>query len=136
MEALTQNQISRRWRDFLSSLTALLKFKGIVWSVALPFGWLLLFYGLVFHVWFTLGRWPRFGEELAGLLYFHEVALWLLGGLFYFFLYAAGLVFVVGWFIRGWRHWVVYALSYSIAVGLAAGAAFLAPEHFLNWFLD
>lgn len=104
--------------------------------MALPFGWLLLFYGLVFHVWFTLGRWPRFGEELEGLLRVHELALWLLGGLFYFTLYAAGLVFVICLFLREWRHWVVYAVSYSTAVILAAVAAGVAPEHFLNWFLD
>lgn len=137
MEALTQDQISRRRCDFLSSLTASLKLKGIAWSVALPFGWLLLFYGLVFHVWFTLGRWPHFGEELAGLLYVHQGALELLGVLFYFSLFAAGLVFVICWFFPGWRHWVVYALSYSTAVVLAAAAAFfLAPGPFLNWFLD
>ena len=137
MEVPTQNQISRRRCDYLSSLTAALKLKGIAGSVALPFGWVLLFYGLVFHVRFTLGRWPRFGEELEGLLHVHQGALWLLGGLLYFSLYAAGLVFVICLIFPGWPHWVVYVLSYSTAVVLAAVAAFfLAPGPFLNWFWD
>jgi hypothetical protein len=137
METPAQNQISRRRCDFISSLTARLKLKGIVWSVVLPFGWLLLFYGLVFHVWFSLGRWPHFGENLDGLLYFHERAVWILIPLFYLSLYAAGLVFVVCLFFRGWRHRAVYALSYSTAVVLAAMAAsVLSPGPFLNWFLD
>jgi hypothetical protein len=137
METPSQNQISCRRCDFLSSLTARLKLKGIAWSVALPFGWLLMFYGLAFHVWFTLGRWPRFGESLEGLLRFHERAVWMLIPLFYFSLYAAGLVFLVCLFLRGWRHRAVYALSYSAAVVLAGVAAsFLAPRPFLNWFLD
>jgi hypothetical protein len=111
METLTQDQISRRRCDFLSSLTSALKLKGIAWSVALPFGWVLLFYGLVFHVWFTLGRWPRFGEELEGLLHVHQGALWLLGGLLCFSLYAAGLIFVICLFFPGWRHGGVYVFS-------------------------
>ena len=137
METPSQNQISCRRRDFLSSLTTPLKLKGIAWSVALPFGWLLLFYGLVFHVWLALGRWPHFGESLEGLLRFHERAVWMLIPLFYFSLYAAGLVFLVCLFLRGWRHRAAYALSYSTAVVLAGVTAFfLAPGPFLNWFLD
>lgn len=110
--------------------------KGFLWSVALPVGWLALFYALVLHTRFSLGRWPHFGESFDGWLGLHERAVWLLVPPLYFSVYAAILVFVACLFFRRVRHLSIYAFTYAAALLLAYAAIFLAPGSFLNWFWD
>jgi hypothetical protein len=110
--------------------------KGVLWSVALPVGWLALFYALVIHSRFSLGRWPHFGEGFDGLLHLHEIVVWLFGTPLYFSVFVAAFVFLACLFIRRLRHFSVYALGYAVALLLAYAAVFLAPGHFLNWFFD
>ena len=126
-----------RWREFFQSATNSLTRRGFAWVVALPACWVLLYYGLMTHIWFSLGRWPRFGEKLnIWLLSAHDDAVrYFFGGLVYS-LYAAAMVLVVCLFLRKWRHVSVYALCYGAAVGLASCALFLAPHAFLNWLFD
>lgn len=111
--------------------------KGFLGSLALPVGWLALFYALVFHVRVSLGRWPHFGESFDGWLGLHERAVWLFVPPLYFSVYAATLVFIACLFFRRLRHLSIYALGYAVALLLDALAAFfLAPGPFLNWFWD
>jgi hypothetical protein len=126
-----------RWREFFRSMTGRLTWRGIAWSVALPASWVLLYYGFIAHIWFSLGRWPRFGEWLDGwLLSLHEeTSRYLFGGLAGS-LYVVPIVLVICLFLRRWRHVSFYALCYAGAVGLASGALFLAPHAFLNWLFD
>ncbi len=110
--------------------------KGLLWSVALPVGWLALFYGLVVHTRFSLGRWPQFGEKFDGLLRLHETAVWIFVTPLYFSVYAAALAFLACLFFRRSRHLAIYAFIYAAALLLAYAAIFLAPGSFLNWFWD
>ena len=65
-----------KWREFFRSMTGSFTWRGFAWSVALPASWVLLYYALIAHVWFSLGRWPRFGERLNGwLISFHDEAI-------------------------------------------------------------
>lgn len=109
---------------------------GVLWSVALPIGWLALFYALVIHTRFSLGRWPQFGERFDGLLRLHEIVVWLFVTPFSFSIYVAGLMFLACLCFRQSRHLSIYALGYAMALLLAYAAMFLAPGPFLNWFFD
>ncbi len=126
-----------RWREFFTSMSHPLTRKGFAWSAALPTCWILLYYGLVVHVRLSLGRWPRFGENLTGWpLAFHFRAVELLTGPLVCSLCVAAPVAVVCLFLPRWRHVSVYALCYGAGVGIAFGSLFLAPHSFLHWFLD
>jgi hypothetical protein len=126
-----------RWREFFRSMTASLTRRGVAWAVTLPALWVLLYYTFIAHVWFSLGRWPRFGERLeGGLLSFHHEASRFLFGALVCSLYVAPIVLLVCLFLRRWRHVCVYALCYGAAIGLASCALFLAPHAFLNWLFD
>jgi hypothetical protein len=126
-----------QWREFFQSMTGSLTRQGFVWAVALPASWVLLYYAFIAHVWFSLGRWPRFGEHLDGwpLSVHHETSRCLFGALIAS-LYFAPVVLLVCLFLRRWRHVSIYALCYGAAVGLASCALFLAPHAFLNWLFD
>ena len=126
-----------RWREFFQSMTGSLTRHGFAWAVALPAVWVLLYYAFIAHVWFSLGRWPRFGEHLDGWLLsvHHETSRYLFGALVGS-LYVAPIVLLVCLFMRRWRHVSIYALCYGAAVGLAWCALFMAPHSFLNWLFD
>jgi len=126
-----------RWREFFQSFTGRLTRRGLAWAVVLPATWVALYYAFIAHVWFSLGRWPKFGEQLDGWLIsgHHELTQYFLGALVSS-LYFAPVVFFACLFHRRWRHVSVYALSYCAAVGLASCALFLAPHPLLNWLFD
>ena len=126
-----------RCREFFRSMTGSLTRWGFFWAIALPTSWVLLYYAFIAHVWFSLGRWPRFGEQLNGrlLAVHHEACRYLMGALVAS-LYVAPIVLFVCLFLRKWRPVSIYALCYGGAVGLAWGALFLAPHSFLNWLFD
>lgn len=129
----TVNNPLQKLRDWFEQPVTL---KSVLWSVALPIGWLALFYALVIQTRFSLGRWPHFGEKFDGLLRLHETAVWLFVTPLYCSAYVASLVFLACLFIRRLRHLSVYALGYAAALLLAYAAIFLAPGPFLNWFWD
>ncbi len=125
------------WREAFATLQRSLSWPGLAWSVALPTGWIVLFYGLVIHVWLRLGSWPRFGQQFEqGMLRFHETAVWVAMSVLFATLWILPVVFVGCLAFRRWRHVSVYALTYGAAVGVAFGVIFLAPHEFLNWFFD
>ncbi|MCP5518221.1 MAG: hypothetical protein H7A45_13285 [Verrucomicrobiales bacterium] len=126
-----------RWREFFRSLIEPVARRGLTWAVGLPVLWMALYYGFIAHVWFRLGRWPRFGEPLEGWLVstHYELCLGLLKALV-FSLPALPVVIVAGLVRARWRHLPAYALAYGAAVGLAWGALFVAPHAFLNWLFD
>lgn len=126
-----------RWREFFISVATRVTRRGIVWSIAVPTGWVLLFYAFIPHVWFSLGRWPQFGATMKGaLLQSHELVVVSLLGAMAGSLFVVPIIFVGSLFLPRWRHIAVYTASYAAAVGLAFGALFLAPDSFLNWFFD
>ena len=126
-----------RFREFFRSMTGSLTRRGFAWAVALPVSWVLLYYTFIAHVWFSLGRWPRFGEKLEGwLLSVHYETIEYLLRALVGSLYVAPVVLLVCLFLRRWRHVSIYALCYGAAVGLASCALFLAPHAFLNWLFD
>jgi hypothetical protein len=126
-----------KWREFFRSITGGLTRRGLAWAVTLPASWVLLYYAFMAHVWFSLGRWPKFGERLDGwFISFHDDAIRYFFGALVASLYIVPLVLVVCLFLRRWRHVSIYALCYSAAVGLASCALFLAPHAFLNWLFD
>jgi len=126
-----------RWGEFFRSMTGSLTWRGVAWAVALPASWILLYYAFIAHVWFSLGRWPRFGETLNGwLISFHDEATRHLIGALVASLFVAAVIFTGCLFLRRWRHVSIYAVCYGAAVGLASCALFLAPHAFLNWLLD
>jgi hypothetical protein len=126
-----------RWREFFRTMTGSLTRLGIAWAVALPASWVLLYYAFIAHVWFSLGRWPKFGERIDGwFISFHDETIRYFFGALVHSLYVAPIVLFVCLFLRRWRHVSIYALCYGAAVGLAACALFLAPHEFLNWLFD
>jgi len=121
----------------LRNVTSGLTWRGVGWAVALPAFWVLLLYTFIAHVWFSLGRWPRFNERLDGrFIAFHEEAIGYCFWVLVASLCVAPLVLVGCLFLRRHKHVSVYALCYGAAVGLAFCALLLAPHEFLNWFLD
>lgn len=123
-------------RAVIAWATAGVRRWGLIWASAVPAIWLLTFYGLVVHVRWALGRWPSFGEGVAGPMRFHyEVVEWL--GLAMF-----GTVYFLPWvalacvFSRRLRPVTIYGLSFWAAFGAALGGVLLAPGPFLNWFFD
>ena len=103
----------------------------------LPASWVLLYYAFIAHVWFSLGRWPRFGERLDGwFISFHDETIRYFFGALVASLYVAPFVLIGCLFLRRYRHVSVYSLCYGASVGLASCALFLAPHAFLNWFFD
>jgi hypothetical protein len=89
------------------------------------------------HIWFSLGRWPMFGEQLGGqMLTMHDAAVRYLLGALVGSLYVALVVLVVCLLMPKWRHVSIYTLCYGGAVGVASSALFLAPHAFLNWLFD
>lgn len=112
--------------------------KGICWAVALPAAWLLIYYSFIAHVWFSLGRWPKFGEALDNeLLSVHREIIAQFGGALLGSVYISMGVLLVCLFLPRWRHVATYALCYGSALLFAALAMFwLAPHPFLNWYFD
>jgi len=128
---------SMAWRQFFTSCTRSLSWKGFLWAVAFPLLWLAIFYTLVAHVRLVLGRWPNFGESFDGwALSSHSRATWYLAGALVASLYPAPLVFIGCLFFPRCRYVSVYSLTYAAAAGLALGTMLLAPNPFLNWFFD
>ena len=126
-----------KWREFFRSMTGGLTWRGVAWAVALPASWVLLYYTFIAHVWFSLGRWPRFGEALEGwLVSAHYQTIWLLFGALVASLYVAPVILLICLFLRRYRHVCIYSLCYGVAIGLASDTVSLAPHSFLNWFLD
>jgi hypothetical protein len=126
-----------KWREFFHSMTGGLTWRGFAWAVTLPASWVLLYYTFIAHVWFSLGRWPQFGENLDGwLVSVHDGIIRYFFGALVASLYVAPVVLVLCLFLRRHRHVSVYLLCYGAAVGLASCALFLAPHAFLNWFFD
>jgi hypothetical protein len=118
-------------------MTSGVTWRGVAWALMLPAVWVLLYYGFIAHVWFSLGRWPRFGERLdGGLISFHYETIMYFSGALVVSLYVVPIVFVACLFLRPYRHVSIYALCYGASVGLAACALFFAPHAFLNWFFD
>jgi len=126
-----------KWRQFFAGMTDPLTRTGFAWALALPACWILLYYALVAHVRLSLGRWPKFGENLAGwALSFHYQAVELLLVALVGSLCVAAAILVGCLVLPRWRYVSVYALCYGAGVGVAVGSLFLAPHSFLNWFLD
>jgi hypothetical protein len=125
-----------KWRELFRTLTAPLTRKGLIWSVSLPALWIVLYYAFIARVWFSLGRWPRFGERLDGWLSFHhELNRYFFAALVRS-LYLVPIILIAVLSIRKWRHVSVYAVCYAAGVGLSSCALFLAPHAFLNWLFD
>lgn len=109
---------------------------GLTWASAVPAVWLLVFYGLVVHVRWALGRWPSFGESVVGPMRLHYRVVEGLG------LAMFGTVYFVPWvalacvFSRRLRPVTMYGLCFGAAVGAALGGVLLAPAPFLNWYFD
>lgn len=128
---------SIKWREFFAVMTQSLTWKGFLWSTTLPAFSLLLFYAYVAHVRFSLGQWPKFGQQLEGWTFaFFDNAVRYVAWAILSSLYVAPVILIACLFFRRWRHVSVYAVSYGAAVGIAMGAIFLAPNPFLNWFFD
>jgi hypothetical protein len=126
-----------KWREFFQNITGSLTRRGFAWALALPASWVLLYYSFIAHVWFSLGRWPRFGERLDGqLLAIHDEALRSVFGALVGSLYVAPIVLLVCLVMPKRRHVAIYTACYGGAVGLASCALFLAPHPFLNWLFD
>jgi hypothetical protein len=126
-----------RWRGFFRGITAPLTARGFAWAVALPASWVLLYYAFIAHVWFFLGRWPRFGEHLDGwFISIHGEMIRSFFGALVASLYVSPIFLLISLFLRRWRHVSIYVLCYGAAVGLASCALFLAPHAFLNWLFD
>jgi hypothetical protein len=126
-----------RWREFLRDVMGTLTWRGVLWAIALPVSWIIIYYGFIAHVWLSLGRWPGFGERIEGaLLSFHYRLSVVFFGALIASLYALPIVLLGSLCLRRWRHVAVYALCYGAALGFASGALFLAPRAFLNWLLD
>lgn len=126
-----------RWCEALPAMRHALSWRGFAGALALPAAWLLLFYGLVVQVRWSLGRWPRFGESLPGgwpELWFHLTSATGIGLLFSLWgvLPFAAVVLC----LPHRQHLAIYAAAYAIAAGLAFGAMFLAPAPFLSWYFD
>jgi hypothetical protein len=131
VSAQLQNSKPSEWLDRPVTV------KGFICSLALPAGWLALFYAFVFHVWFSLGRWPAFGEKLPGwpLQLHHDVVAGFALGLFFSnFLLPQALILTVTF--RQWRHFSVYVLSYALALGIAYLGLLASPGPFQNWLFD
>jgi len=126
-----------KWREFFRSMTGGLTWRGVAWAIALPASWVLLYYAFIAHVWFSLGRWPRFGESPNGwsISFYAEMIRYFFGALVAS-LYIAPIVLIGCLFLRRYRHVSIYSLCYGASVGLASSALFLAPHAFLNWFFD
>jgi hypothetical protein len=133
MGGLTATNPRKFFREMLHATSR----RGLVWSIALPACWVVLFYTFVIRVWFANGRWPKFGEKIDGLLIsaHDETVRYLLGALVgsLCFVPVIGLVCLA---LRRWRQVSVYTITYAAAVGLAACCLMLAPHAFLNWFFD
>lgn len=109
---------------------------GLIWAWTIPAVWLLAFYGLVVHVRWGLGRWPTFGEGVAGPMRFHyQVVEWLGLAMFGTVYFVPGLALACV-FSRRLRPVTIYALCFAVGVGLAFAGVPLAPAPFMNWFLD
>lgn len=126
-----------RWQDIFSRASTPLTRTGFLWALALPMAWIAIYYAFIAHIWLSLGRWPRFGESLAGrILPWHQSVVMLgltalVGGACF-----TPLVLIASAVWRRWRHLSIYALAYGAAVAIAWGSIFLAPSPFLNWLLD
>ena len=131
-----QRQVGK-WREFFSGIAKPLTRQGFLWSLMLPTGWVVLYYGFVANVWLSLGRWPRFNEQLDqwSLSLHHKTVELLMTGLMCS-LFVVPIILIGCLFFPRWRHISVYALCYGGGVGLAFGSLFLAPHPFLNWLLD
>lgn len=126
-----------KWREYFHSMTAGVTWRGVAWAVTLPACWVLLYYAFIAHVWFSLGRWPKFGERLdSWLVSIHDETIRYFLGALLASLYVAPIILLGCLFVRRWRHVSIYSLCYGVAVGLASCALFLAPHSFLHWFFD
>jgi len=120
------------WRPFFTSMINPLTRKGFGWALALPAGWILLYYAFIAHARLSLGRWPHLGENLAGwALTTHYRAVVLLLMTLIVSLRVAAIVFVGCLFFPRWRYVSVYALCYGAGVGAVLCAWLVAP--FLDW---
>lgn len=110
---------------------------GLLCSVALPVGWLVLFYAFVLHVRLALGRWPAFGESLTDWpLSWHFTGVTGLGLVLFYSLFILPAAFILCVPFRRSRHFAVHMLCYAAAVALTFAGMNLAPGPFLNWFFD
>jgi len=135
--ALHGQRASIKWREFFATLTKPLTRRGFLWATVFPAGLCVLFYLFVLHARLSLGQWPRFGQQLDGWVFgFYDQTVRLVGWALVSSLYFVPLILIGCLFFRRWRHVSVYAAAYGAAVGVAFGAIFLAPQPFLNWFLD
>jgi hypothetical protein len=126
-----------RWRDFFGSSSRRVSRGGIAWAIAVPTTWVLLYYAFIAHIWFSLGRWPDFGENLQGwFILAHLGVIHYLGGALLVSMFVAPLVLVGTLVLRPFRHIAVYTFCYGATVGLAWCALYLAPHQFLNWLFD
>lgn len=125
------------WREFFRGLTGPMTRRGLIRAMALPVGWMALYYGFVLHVRIHLGRWPEFGEGLHGWLVagHYEVVRFLLVAQIAS-LYFLPVVLGACLLRARWRPTSVYVLVYGASVGLAWGALYLAPHAFLNRLFD
>ncbi len=124
-----------RWREVFRGLT----WQGLTWAGALPAVWVALYYALIARVWWSLGRWPRFGETLSGAFFpIHHATVWFLFGALLASLGVAPVILIGSMFLRRFQPvFFLYLLCYGAAVGLASCALFfLAPQPFRNWFFD
>lgn len=103
----------------------------------MPFLNVVLFYGFIMHVRWSLGRWPNFGEELTkhSLTIHIKLAEYCVLGLF-FSLYAVGIMTLLGFAFKSLRWLSFSGLLHMVFVALSVGSFFLAPHKFLNWLFD
>ena len=103
----------------------------------IPFSCMVLYYAFVLHIRLSLGRWPHFGETLAGeaLKLHHTAAITAYAGCI-FSLYVVGIIALLGFAFKRMRWLSFSSLIHMVFAGISFGSLFLAPHQFLNWLFD
>ncbi len=117
------------------------KHSGLAVAVsALPAVMMLcLFYSLAVHMHHSLGAWPSsIGERgfPAALITHANIAKSFFSILVLISIFASPLLFLLCFFVRGWRATLYYLGVYALSCLICFGIMLLAPAQFLYWWWD